>query len=653
MKYILFIPFLLGILLLQTTSHAQQKDTIPLGTLHGNVMDSVYDYVLPSATIAVYKAADSSLITFQLTDGFGDFRIAKVPVNLPLKVVVSFMGYKSAVIYTKIPADTKDKDLKKINMERGAHTLKDVVVTRPPVELNGDTLEFNADAFKLDSNAVIEDLFKRLPGVTIWGDGVITVNGRPVNKVLIDGKEFFGGSVNMALQNIPKQAVDKIQVYQHEKDPSSPVRDSITDINIKLKKEWKMGKFGKVAAGGGTDGRYESDVMFSLFNKHTQFAVAGALNNINKSAGSISSLIDNGSYKTFSGLASYRPNFNSSGVQQTKSGGFILRHDFNDGANDYDNKHAIEGNAKYDDLTTHVNSTRNQITLLEQGQQVSNSNSRNINWVKRLDGNGKYERRAQSYEFSLAPTVNFSNMRNQSSSKTNTSSSSAGDVSQNVNESFGTNDSKQADVNLHFMKRPVYKPGGKSTLMTTQDYRFQSSSNDAINNSVTNFHSFLDNKQDNYYNRRYDTHKNAMSHNLDSKFGDLSQLLKKGKLLPVSVYAYNYISVSTERNNAAVQDYDTAHKTYTANSYLTNKSDLLQVKEMPALEFSKSISRNFVNRYYRSLNFSFVLKEEFFYMQNSSEKSFQNISRRYNNFIPHGSISYNNYLIDRSLPMQR
>ncbi|MBV8251833.1 MAG: TonB-dependent receptor [Chitinophaga sp.] len=647
MKYILFIPFLLCILLLQTAAYAQQKDTIPLGTLHGNVLDSAYDYVLPSATIAVYKATDSSLLSFQLTDGFGDFRIAKVPVDIPLKVVVSFMGYKSAIIYTKIPLETKDRDLKKINMERGVHTLKDVVITRPPVELNGDTLEFNADAFKLDSNAVIEDLFKRLPGITIWGDGTITVNGRTVSKVLIDGKEFFGGSVNMALQNIPKQAVDKIQVYQREKDPTSPIKDSVTHVNIKLKKEWKMGKFGKIAAGGGTDGRYESDVMFSLFNKRTQFAVAGATNNVNKSAANISSLIDNGSYKTFSGLSSYRPNFSAAGIQQTKSGGFIFRRDFNEGANDYNNKNALEGNFKYDDLNTHTNSTKNQITLLEQGQQTSNSASSSINWTKRMDANTKYDRRTENFELTIAPSANFSNSRNQSSNQTNTSSSSAGDVSQNNNTSYGTNDGKQAALNIHFTQNPSYRGNIKGRFTTTHDYRFQTTSNDIVNNSITNFHSFLDDKQDTYYNRRYDTHKNGMSHTLDSRFGDLSKGIKNGKLLPFSINASNNLSISKDKGNTAVQDYDTTQKTYTANSYLTNKSDLLQVKEIPSLEFNKSIIKNFVNRYYRSLNFNFVLKEEFFFMHNNSEKSFQDITRRYSNFIPQASIFYNNYLYDR------
>jgi hypothetical protein len=97
-------------------------------------------------------------------------------------------------------------------------------------------LEFNAKAFKLNRNAVVEDLMRKLSGITMWGDGVITVNGKKVSHVFVDGKIFFGGDARIATQNLPKDAVDKIKVYNDKAEQKSPL-DTILDVNIKLKKE--------------------------------------------------------------------------------------------------------------------------------------------------------------------------------------------------------------------------------------------------------------------------------------------------------------------------------------------------------------------------------------------------------------------------------
>ncbi|MFD2144812.1 hypothetical protein [Mucilaginibacter antarcticus] len=93
-----------------------------------------------------------------------------------------------------------------MNLTKIDKTLNEVVITADvaPMQMRGDTLEFNAAAFKLDTNAVAEDLLRALPGVTVWADGIITVNGKKINELLVMGKSFFGGDNKIALQNIPK-----------------------------------------------------------------------------------------------------------------------------------------------------------------------------------------------------------------------------------------------------------------------------------------------------------------------------------------------------------------------------------------------------------------------------------------------------------------
>ena len=276
---------------------AQVKDSVNIGRAKGLVQDSAYSFVLSSATVAVYKDSDSSLVGYNLPNNFGEFTVNKLPVETELRMIITHVGYK--VFFKKFVIAKKDSlyNFGKINMLRRADddTLSEVVVTAAaPMRINGDTLEFNAGAFKLDKNATTEDLLRRLPGFTIWGDGDITFNGRKINSLLVEGKPFMGGDFSATTQNLPKDAIKKVQVYQ-QVDENNPL-DSTMNVNLKLKDDKKMGYFGKVSGGYGTEDRYAADAMISGFNKKQQISVVGAINNINKVANSVNRLIESSSY---------------------------------------------------------------------------------------------------------------------------------------------------------------------------------------------------------------------------------------------------------------------------------------------------------------------------------------------------------------------
>ncbi|HEX8023600.1 MAG TPA: hypothetical protein VF500_26875, partial [Mucilaginibacter sp.] len=312
---------LLFSLILYSTAQAQKKDPGHIGTVKGVVRDSVHNYVLQATTVAVYNAQDSSLINYQLTNNFGEFQLSNLPVGVKLRLITSYAGYKTLVQTLIIAPKDPKLDLKNINMERHEIELKEVVIKAPPpVQMNGDTLEFNADAFKLDKNAVTEDLLRKLPGVTIWGDGDITVNGRKVSSVLVNGKPFFSGVTKIATQNLPKDAVDKIQVYQKLKNQDNPL-DSTTEVNIKLKKDNSSGHFGKLGGGYGTNKRYETDVSINSFTSLTQFGIVGAANNINKVANNVSTLMGNSTYKGVGANVTYQPDFSMQGINKPITGG--------------------------------------------------------------------------------------------------------------------------------------------------------------------------------------------------------------------------------------------------------------------------------------------------------------------------------------------
>ncbi|HVK96408.1 MAG TPA: outer membrane beta-barrel protein, partial [Flavisolibacter sp.] len=161
-----------------------------------------------------------------------------------------------------------------------------IIAERPPVSVRKDTIEFNASSFKTLPTALVEDMLKKLPGVQVDVDGNITVNGKRVNRILVDGKEFFGSDPKMATRNLPANVIDKIQVTedkdQKDLNPDIAAGDIGQVINLKLKKGIKKGWFGKAYAGAGTDKRYEGGTILNLFRDTLQLSLIGFSNNLNR-----------------------------------------------------------------------------------------------------------------------------------------------------------------------------------------------------------------------------------------------------------------------------------------------------------------------------------------------------------------------------------
>ncbi|MFZ9303489.1 MAG: outer membrane beta-barrel protein, partial [Sediminibacterium sp.] len=167
-------------------------------------------------------------------------------------------------------------------------TMSAVTVTarRPPVVINGDSIEFNSENFKTQPNAVVEDMLKKMPGIEVDKSGGITVNGKSVSKVYVNGKEFFTGDPKMATRNLAADAVDKIQIYDRKSDQAmfTGIDDGNeeTAINIKTKKDRKQSTFGKVGSGFGTPGRFDGQGNVNRINNDEQFSVIATANNVNK-----------------------------------------------------------------------------------------------------------------------------------------------------------------------------------------------------------------------------------------------------------------------------------------------------------------------------------------------------------------------------------
>lgn len=271
------------LLFISSTSYAQRS-------IQGTVFDSKSGEPIEFGSVRLLKVTDSTSVQASKTDTKGDLLLTKVnPGNYIL--CVSFLGYTT--YYQKIAVSTKNLVLKSIQLVENSKVLGTVEVkgTAAQMVVKGDTMEYNASAFKTVQNAVVEDLLKRLPGVEVSTEGKITVNGEEVKKIRVNGKKFFSDDVQMASKNIPAELIDKIQVLDQKSDMAllTGFEDNDTEriINLTFKSNRKQGTFGNVTGGAGLDTnkelRYDGNMFLNTINGDVQTAVTAGGNNTNTS----------------------------------------------------------------------------------------------------------------------------------------------------------------------------------------------------------------------------------------------------------------------------------------------------------------------------------------------------------------------------------
>ena len=232
---------LIFFLLLSLTSYGQVK-------LEGIVKDSL-KVPLESASLVAIDQKTNNLESYVLTDIKGKYKL-NLKNNSNYKIQVSYIGLRTI----NETLDTKEADILKDFVLRSDIALDEVIV-KMPVVVRGDTLIYDADSFKNGSERKLEDIIDKLPGVEINESGQIEVEGKVVNKLMVNGKDFFDGDTKIGTKNIPSSAVDKIQVLRNyaEVGQLSGVRNNQNNfaINIKLKQGKESFWFGNVTAGAG------------------------------------------------------------------------------------------------------------------------------------------------------------------------------------------------------------------------------------------------------------------------------------------------------------------------------------------------------------------------------------------------------------------
>jgi outer membrane receptor protein involved in Fe transport len=271
-------------------------------TLKGTVTDTS-GTILPEATIMLLLPKDSSLVNFGRTAKDGSFEMK----NLKRATYIFKVSYVGYVPYQETidPKNQDVVDIGKAKMKVLQKELYEVVIktARAPLSIRGDTVEFDAKAFKVPPGSSVEDLLRKLPGVQVDGDGNIRAQGEEIKRVTVDGKRFFGDDPKMATKNLPAEAINKVQVFngKTEQAKATGVDDGKREktMNLELKDSHKKGGFGKAVAGVGTDSRLEGKVSYNRFDEKQQFAVLGFGNNTNQSG------IARNDYQDFKGSQSF------------------------------------------------------------------------------------------------------------------------------------------------------------------------------------------------------------------------------------------------------------------------------------------------------------------------------------------------------------
>ncbi len=252
--------------------------------ISGTIMAKDINGPLESATVHLERAKDSSVVSYSITDKDGKFSLEDKTYGNDFNLYVSYIGYKT--YEKKVSLNTPEIDLMIINMESDVSQLDEIVIrSRAPITIKKDTLEFNVKSFKTKKDANVEDLLKQLPGVEVDQEGKITVNGKDVNRILVNGKPFFGNDPTITTRNLSKEIIEKIQVTDTKTKAQAfsgeDVNSENKTINLTIKKENNKGIFARVVAGTGSDKRYELAGMFNRFNNDQRISVLAGGNNIN------------------------------------------------------------------------------------------------------------------------------------------------------------------------------------------------------------------------------------------------------------------------------------------------------------------------------------------------------------------------------------
>ena len=360
------------VLLLTATlsTYAQNK----IVTVSGRVIEAGTKEPVELAAVQLLSLPDSAQVAGMTTSTQGYFSLSKQkPGKYLLKV--SFIGYVTKIIPVQLTANVPAKKMGNIELATDAVMLQEAVVVAeaPQVTVVEDTLMYNSSAYRTPEGAMLEELVKKLPGAEIDDDGNVKINGKDLKKIMVDGKEFFGGDVETGLKNLPVDMVDKLKTYDKKSDLARVTGiddgEEETVLDLTVKKGMNQGWFGNADLGVGTKDRYTGRMMLNRFVDKTQFSIIGSANNVN----------DQG-FSGGGGGPRWRSN---NGLNATKMLGANFA--------TQTNKLELGGSVRYNFQDADISSINSSERFLQNGNSYSNSNNKNRNKGTNLNADFRME----------------------------------------------------------------------------------------------------------------------------------------------------------------------------------------------------------------------------------------------------------------------
>ena len=258
-------------------------------TVSGRVIDTELREPMVQASVQLFRAKDSTFVGGSITDLRGNFSV-EAPGNGIYRLKISSVGFQPIEREVTLRRN-QSQDLGLLMMSSDAVLLKETVVTgrAAQVVVKKDTLVFNPEAFRTPEGSPIEELIKRIPGAEVDDDGNITVNGKKIEKILLDGKEFMLGDVETALKNLPVSIIQSVKFYDQQSDQAriTGIEDGNKEavLDFTIKKGMNRGYMTNLDLAGGTHHRYATRGMGSSFTDNMRFVLMGNLNNQEENAG--------------------------------------------------------------------------------------------------------------------------------------------------------------------------------------------------------------------------------------------------------------------------------------------------------------------------------------------------------------------------------
>ena len=367
MKRILF--GVLVSLALATTAMAQEKSIV----VSGIVQDKGTNEPVMQATVQLMTVKDSTFVTGSVSDLDGKFQLPAVAVGNYL-MKVSYTGY---VPVWKTLDLKKSTDIGVVALSQDAVLLKQATVTAELAEVQvvEDTVMYNAGAYRVPPGSMLEELVKKLPGAEVDNNGKITVNGKEVKKIMMNGKEFFSGDTETAMKNVPVDMVERIKAYDKQSDLARVTGiddgEEETVLDLTVKKGMEKGWFGNADLGYGTEDRYAARAMLNRFNDSQQMSLLGNANNV----GGRGFPGGGGGFRGGGG--------NGGGLQANKDAGFNFA--FEKG------NFEMGGDVRYRHRDTDSKSKSASETFLQSGSSFSNSLNNSLGCSENFEANFRLE----------------------------------------------------------------------------------------------------------------------------------------------------------------------------------------------------------------------------------------------------------------------